>query len=161
MAPAAPQADDAPTEPSVPPKQRFQLRASSQTVKLNNPQIETDTEPFRSNPLLQGHSTLIFALIGTETTLSIQVTRRFLIGRPSRDIKVDLDLTPYGALEAGVSRQHAVLYRTPHNISLADMGSTNGTYLNGTRLVAHQPRLLRDGDEVGFGMLRFHLALTD
>ena len=32
-------------------------------------------------------------------------------------------------------------------------GSHNGTYLNGQRLIAHQPRVLRDGDDIRLGFL--------
>jgi hypothetical protein len=85
-----------------------------------------------------------------------------MIGRHDGKLgeKAHLDLTPYGGLRAGVSRMHAVLYRTQHTISLADLGSTNGTYLNSMKLVPHQPRFLRDGDEVGLGNMQFHVSFT-
>ena len=38
-------------------------------------------------------------------------------------------------LEEGVSRRHARIVRSPEGkFELSDLGSTNGTYLNGTRL---------------------------
>jgi len=37
------------------------------------------------------------------------------------------------------------------------VGSSNGTFLNGQRLVPNQPRVLRDGDEVRFGKLVAHI----
>jgi pSer/pThr/pTyr-binding forkhead associated (FHA) protein len=81
-----------------------------------------------------------------------------VIGRPDIESgdKVDIDLTPYGGRERGVSRRHAVLYRTVFTVSIVDLNSSNGTYLNGVRLVPHQPRLLREGDEVRLGNMRFH-----
>ncbi len=69
----------------------------------------------------------------------------------------DLDLAPYGAAEQGVSRSHAVIRRGEDTLTLIDLDSTNGTYLNGQRLLPHQPRVLRDGDEIRLGRLAFHL----
>jgi pSer/pThr/pTyr-binding forkhead associated (FHA) protein len=48
-----------------------------------------------------------------------------------------------------VSRQHARLTRTPGGYVLEDLGSTNGSFVNGERLVA--PRVLKTGDTLGFG----------
>ena len=61
-----------------------------------------------------------------------------------RDVTNDLVLG-----DAEVSRQHARLTRGQGGIVLEDLGSTNGTFVNGERLVA--PRLLRPGDIVGMG----------
>jgi pSer/pThr/pTyr-binding forkhead associated (FHA) protein len=36
---------------------------------------------------------------------------------------------------------------------LIDLGSTNGSFINDQRLVAHQPRILRDGDILRLGSL--------
>ena len=46
----------------------------------------------------------------------------------------DLDLAPFGAAEQGVSRRHAVIRRGEDTLTLVDLGSTNGTHLNGQRL---------------------------
>ncbi|NDJ76563.1 MAG: FHA domain-containing protein [Chloroflexi bacterium] len=69
----------------------------------------------------------------------------------------DLDMGPYGAAENGVSRQHASIRRGEDTLTLVDLGSTNGTHLNGQRLIPYQPRVLRDGDEVRIGKLVFHI----
>jgi hypothetical protein len=67
--------------------------------------------------------------------------------------KPDLDLTPFGAQEKGVSRVHAALQRSDETLSLIDLGSVNGTHLNGQLLAPNQPRILRDGDEIRLGKL--------
>lgn len=48
-----------------------------------------------------------------------------------------------------VSRQHSRLTRTPGGYVLEDLGSTNGTFVNGERLVA--PRVMNPGDLVALG----------
>jgi DNA-binding response OmpR family regulator len=57
---------------------------------------------------------------------------------------------------ARVSREHARLTRQGWRVILEDLGSTNGTYLNGERVRA--PLELRDGDRIRIGdvLLIFH-----
>ena len=69
----------------------------------------------------------------------------------------DFDLTPFGALENGVSRMHATIERSEDTLTIMDMGSANGTHLNGQKLVPNQPRILRDGDEIRLGKLVAHI----
>lgn len=65
-----------------------------------------------------------------------------------------VDLTEFGAVEKGVSRRHAAIIRKDGGaLHIVDKGTPNGTYLNGQRLIAHQPRILRDGDELRVGRL--------
>ncbi len=75
---------------------------------------------------------------GSAFDLSKEVT---LIGR---DITNDISLG-----DPEVSRQHARLTRTPGGYVLEDLGSTNGSFVNGERLVA--PRVLASGDLLGMG----------
>ena len=65
----------------------------------------------------------------------------------------DIDLSPYQASDKGVSRRHVMITRRDTALNIVDIGTPNGTYLNGQRLVANQPRVLRDGDEVRLGHL--------
>jgi DNA-binding response OmpR family regulator len=55
--------------------------------------------------------------------------------------------------EPRVSRHHAELQRTGDGFLLADMGSTNGTHLNGHLVSQLLP--LRDGDVIEVGSARF------
>lgn len=84
---------------------------------------------------------------------------KFVMGRADKSsgISPDLDLTNHAAVEKGVSRIHAALQRGEDVVSLIDLDSANGTYLNGQRLASHQPRILRDGDEIRLGGLILHI----
>jgi pSer/pThr/pTyr-binding forkhead associated (FHA) protein len=53
--------------------------------------------------------------------------------------------------ETGMSRQHARFQSGPQGWTVVDLGSTNGTFVNGQRLPAHQPYLLRPGDRITMG----------
>lgn len=78
-----------------------------------------------------------------------------VLGRfdPDTGESPDVDLQELGGPEKGVSRRHATIIRRDGSLNIVDAGSHNGTYLNGQRLVAHQPRILRDGDDVRLGHL--------
>lgn len=75
---------------------------------------------------------------------------RFDIGTKRFD---EIDLSPYGALDRGVSRTHAQLHLEGEHLFITDLGSTNGTYVGGERLAARKPHQLRKGDELLLGRL--------
>jgi hypothetical protein len=73
------------------------------------------------------------------------------------NIYPDVDLTPHGGDEGGVSRLHARIFVENGQYMLEDENSTNFTYLNRERLTGKAPRPLHDNDEVRLGriLLRF------
>lgn len=70
------------------------------------------------------------------------------------DSDIDFDLTPHGAYHFGVSRRHATISLIDGFLYIEDLGSTNGTRINGFQLTPHQQYRLRDGDEVEFARMR-------
>jgi pSer/pThr/pTyr-binding forkhead associated (FHA) protein len=56
-----------------------------------------------------------------------------------------------------VSRQHCLLRVTATDVHVRDLGSTNGTLVNGTRVVEERP--LVDGDVLQLGPLVLQLVL--
>lgn len=65
----------------------------------------------------------------------------------------DVDLTTYAGYRMGVSRRHAVIRLNNKRLEVYDLGSSNGTSVNGVRLAPHQPYPLRDGDEIALGKM--------
>ncbi len=61
------------------------------------------------------------------------------LGRKSDAGKVDIDLTPYGGHQRGVSRLHARLHVENNELYVTDLNSSNGTFLDGERLTPNQP----------------------
>lgn len=110
------------------------------SVLVLNPAI--DIEPLVLRPQL-GRSQLTFGRNGRN------------IGNPG----VDVDLEPVGAKEQGISRLHAAIAYDDisETLSLFDMGSTNGSYINGQKLQANERRTLRHGDRIRFGRLNFQV----
>jgi hypothetical protein len=82
-----------------------------------------------------------------------------LVGRTTPDQEQpDLDLGPYGAVKNGVSRRHIRLIRSSLTLMIEDLGTLNGTFLNGERLPHRQPTVLCDGDELRLGLLEIRIA---
>ena len=151
------------TEPSVMPVMQKRLQAASKTIKVDTSNLRLEVKSLTGNALVQKQTTVMLGLIGTGIVLTIDLADRLTIGRQELDTsnQVDIDLMPYEGREKGISRRHATLCRTRHTLSLVDLNSTNGTYLNGIRLIPHQPRLLRDGDEICLGNMRFQMRFAE
>lgn len=118
----------------------------------------------QEQPILRMVSVGTTVLEGTEVVLEfhgypapveLKSVHKIVFGRLDNTApnKPDFDLTPYGAFEKGVSRMHAALVRQEDAVTILDLGSSNGTAVNGKRLPANQPRVLQDGDEISFGEL--------
>jgi len=107
------------------------------------------------NALFSENACLMLQMIDSRLTLSLSPGRETYFGRfdGNGSEPAHVDLSPYGGRQKGVSRLHAAIYRAKHTLSLADLQSSNGTYLNGERLRPQQSRVLRDGDEIRFGEL--------
>jgi hypothetical protein len=76
------------------------------------------------------------------------------------NIYPDIDLTPHGGEEGGVSRMHARIFLENGQYMIEDENSTNFTYVNRQRLAPKTPTPLHDNDELRLGrvMLRFRTA---
>jgi hypothetical protein len=78
---------------------------------------------------------------GSETGRIIRLTPPSLV--IGRGADADLRLS-----DTGVSRRHAELHVDPDDVTLVDLGSTNGTSVNGRRVDRAR---LRDGDRISLG----------
>jgi hypothetical protein len=91
--------------------------------------------------------------------IGVEIGRDAVIGRERGDFKPDIDLTPYGALELGISRRHAMLRPTRDNLLLADVGSSNGTFHNRERIRLGEPKALENGDIISFGAMHLRVKI--
>lgn len=98
---------------------------------------------------------IIFVIRGMVERVILRDNFSIILGRaePGSKGNVDIDLTPYGALDRGVSRIHARLHLENNRIFITDLDSTNGTFLSGRRLEPHKAEPLRKGDELLLGRL--------
>lgn len=125
-----------------------------------NATLEIDTDMILSkfswgDPISVNYAELFLNIRGVDTPLMLQFKDELVLGRKGTGEigPFVLDLTPFGADEKGVSRIHAAFRRLKNNLFLVDLGSSNGTFVNGQRLVSEQPNMLIEGDEIRLGNL--------
>lgn len=117
------------------------------------PELRWGTAFFEDRMVLQ------LTVKNTGDTIQHELGEDCVLGRRHGETSVpDLDLAPFKAVEHGVSRRHARLTRQSLTVMVQDLGSVNGTFLNGMRLVPFQPRVLRNEDELVLGRLALHVS---
>ncbi len=135
------------------------IKAAKGTIILGRTSTNLSAKATWGTARLNRDSLVVLHVRDARESVEVEAAQRTVLGRSDSTsaTKPDLDLTPYGALEKGVSRLHAAIDRSDDTLTIVDMGSSNGTHLNGQRLVANQPRVLRDGDEIRLGKLIAHI----
>jgi hypothetical protein len=96
---------------------------------------------------------------GSDTPLLVFPEGEVVLGRsdPASGTAPELDLAPYAAYQMGISRRHAIIRRQAGQLHLIDLGSRNGTYINGKKAEPHQPIKIHDGDEMRLGKMLLRL----
>ena len=77
---------------------------------------------------------------GPNAGLTVDVDEEVVIGREDSDLAID---------DEEMSRRHAVVRRHANRLQVEDLGSTNGTFVDGTRIA--EPTLLGGGAEIKVG----------
>ncbi|MBN1679576.1 MAG: FHA domain-containing protein [Anaerolineae bacterium] len=90
-------------------------------------------------------------------TGTVTLGRDPLLGAPDNLI----DLSQHNAQTHGVSRAHCQLRPKNNRLYVADLNSTNGTYLNGVKLNPHREYLIAHGDRLIMGTLHIVVAFGD
>lgn len=97
---------------------------------------------------------LIFVIRGMIERIILPEGERVTLGRADTTFTGNLvDLTPYEAIERGVSRIHAAIHMQGEDVYVTDLESRNGTFLNGTRLEPNQAVQLGKTHDLMLGTL--------
>jgi DNA-binding winged helix-turn-helix (wHTH) protein len=79
-------------------------------------------------------------LVGTGSEVQLYVGRNIVGRDPQAAVHID---------DRTVSRRHAAISISPTGATVEDLGSKNGTFIDGARITTARP--IRDGAEIGFG----------
>jgi hypothetical protein len=122
------------------------------------PKIESVPKPLDVNTL---NNWGILHLMDTGQVLPLTDRSEYTLGRiaEGQPIMPDIDLSPYHAYANGVSRLHAVIKRSEQHIVVIDLGSANGTYINGKRLNSNVEQAVNNGDIIALGKLKLQVLL--
>lgn len=94
-------------------------------------------------------------ITGTGESIVFPIEDQITLGRHTPNILIEavIDLVPYGGYRKGVSRNHLTIRRTDSGLTIFDLGSSNGTWINDTRVPPYTPRPIKPGDHVRLGQL--------
>jgi len=127
-----------------------------ETGFLNTPNAEPmpERKP-RKHTAILGQGSRLQVKVG-DKAIAVDIQDSMLVGRAVEgdDTEYSLDLGHFGGYQSGVSRRHALITRHEGGLYIEDLGSTNGTRINGFQLTVKRKYRLRDGDEVEFARLR-------
>jgi pSer/pThr/pTyr-binding forkhead associated (FHA) protein len=124
------------------------------------PKFETHLETVNNQlPVIEGIS---LRLIDSGKIFPLKGKTEFTIGRSAegQSILPDLDLEAYSAYEKGVSRLHAKIMIQVSKVSILDLGSVNGTKVNGVKIGSNAACPLNNKDVVTLGRFQFQVLLN-
>ncbi len=123
--------------------------------------LTTQSIPPGPPPAVTLNTWVTLHLLDSGQVLPLGDRIEFTLGRISegQPIMPDIDLSAYQAYASGVSRLHAVIKREGDRVLLMDLGSSNGTYVNGKRLNPNVEQIIYNGDVVALGKLKIQILL--
>lgn len=108
-----------------------------------------------------GPLTIRFWIPDSKREIELPLDKAIHVGRldPTSDVFPEIDLTNDGGLERGVSRRHARILKREGTVVVEDLGSINGTFVNGKRLAPYLPEPLHDKDNLQVGRLMMEVKI--
>jgi pSer/pThr/pTyr-binding forkhead associated (FHA) protein len=102
-------------------------------------------------------------VVNADRTLHLTGRSEYSLGRIARGqpILPDFDLSEFDAYDHGVSRLHAAIKVSALRISIMDLGSANGTRINGQKLVPNVEYPLKNGDLIALGKLKIEFQTSN
>jgi pSer/pThr/pTyr-binding forkhead associated (FHA) protein len=115
-----------------------------------------------TNSLFAPDASVLLRFMPLGETLTLPMRKPLMMGRAfDVDVEKVLDLTDYGGEEHGVSRQHCQLQRRGAKLMVMDLGSTNGTFLNGKQLPPHKEIKIGHGDRLILGTMHILVLFSN
>jgi pSer/pThr/pTyr-binding forkhead associated (FHA) protein len=138
-------------------EQRAKIETSS-TLFLSKDLIPTQPRAARQAPVV-GAGSIALYIDDADEPLLVRMSRQTILGRYSSQgsAQPQIDLTPYGAFDKGISRMHAILKKSKNGLEIEDLASANGTWLNTKRLQPYMATPLRSGDHIRIGQIEIEI----
>lgn len=101
-------------------------------------------------------------VVGTTDVIQVEVSEHMIVGRSDQKLgnMPDIDLSPFNAHVHGVSRSHAEISARNSRITIRDLNSANGTYLNEGRLKPGVEYRLRHSDRLVLGKMTLQVLFV-
>jgi FHA domain len=140
----------------------------SNTHSFMNGELDTDIlsqaideEQLAAAPPVSGDVALSLFLVDSKKVIPLTGRTEYTLGRiaEGQPILPDVDLSGYDAYTHGVSRLHAAVKMYNQRVVVVDLGSSNGTRVNGQKIVPNIDYPLNNGDIIALGKLRIQVLL--
>jgi hypothetical protein len=139
---------------------------TTQHIQRNPSDILAVKPPTQASPVSQVSTTLQDVVVSLHMVESGQILHlagqtEFTIGRTAegQPILPDVDLSHYEAYAQGVSRLHAAMKIHNQRVVITDLGSSNGTRVNGQKIVPHVDYPLNHGDMIALGKFAIQILI--
>lgn len=141
----------------VPTTQHIQ-RNPSDILAVQPP---AQSPPVASIPGIAIDTAVSLHMVDSGQIVNLAGQTEFTIGRTAegQPILPDVDLSPYEAYSKGVSRLHAALKIHNQRVVITDLGSSNGTRVNGQKIVPHVDYPLNHGDMIALGKFAIQVLI--
>lgn len=109
-----------------------------------------------------GSSTLTLIIGQQGHRISLPLKNEILLGRqdPANNNYPDVDLAEYGGAAQGISRRHARIACQQQDVVLEDLGSINGSFVNGKQLSPYLAHPLKSGDIIQLGKMSIKIIFS-
>lgn len=100
-------------------------------------------------------------LIESGMILHLTGQNEFTLGRAAdgQPILPDVDLSPYEAYAQGVSRLHSALKLNNQRVFITDLGASNGTRVNGQKIIPNIDYPINHGDVIALGKFKIQILI--
>ena len=135
------------------------VQYDTDTAYTNN--SESGDEPIPPAELLD-YPALLY-VVDYDDYIPLLEDKELTLGRASKDqpIVPDIDLKAYNAYDEGVSRLHATIKYSKEDFYIIDLGSVNGTKINGERIEPNKNYPLKEGDLISLGKLQLKIVINE
>lgn len=131
------------------------IRSADSTI------TQSGKAPTPPPPIQTSDALISLHIVRTGQILPLLGREEFTIGRVSQGQTIfpDVDLTPYEAYSQGVSRLHATIIIDDDEISVKDLGSSNGTRINNEKIPPHKHITISHGDVITLGRFKIQALI--
>jgi hypothetical protein len=136
-----------------------QMLSENLPIQSNDPAKKTTST---SPPPLFLKTAVSLYIMDSGQMIPLEGQSEYTLGRNAEGQSVisDIDLTPYHGYEQGVSRLHTSINIEENHVSATDLGSANGTRINGQKIPSYRPYSLKHGDIITL-KLKDQILITD
>ncbi|HNT54531.1 MAG TPA: FHA domain-containing protein [Anaerolineaceae bacterium] len=128
------------------------------TADLPAPPVEAAAMPVVAGV---GDAIVSLHILEAGKVVPLEGRTEFTLGRAAegQPILPDIDLSSYDAYTLGVSRLHAAIKIIGQRVVIVDLGSSNGTRVNGQKIIPNADFPLSHGDMLSLGKLKIQVLI--